>query len=615
MKINQTEAFSSAFEHASIGMALVAPNGAWLKVNNSLCQLLEYNAAELMDKTFQDITHPEDLEKDLAYVKQMLSAEIESYQMEKRYFTKTGNMVWVLLSVSLVWEDKKPLFFISQIQDITQNKRQEDLLARQNERLQQIIHGTDIGTWEWNVQTGETIFNERWANIIGYELKELEPTSIDTWVKYAHPEDLQKSDSLLQDCFTGKAQQYEVVCRMKHRNGHWVWVLDRGKVLTWTKDGKPEWMYGSHSEITEIKEFEKALLESRQKFKNIFNSTFQHTFLLSIDGSIKEVNQTALAFAQINEEEAFGTKIWDSDWFFLNESSKTAIKSSFQTALEGKAVNGEIEIRNQLGISTPVLFNLKPLTSFEDITGFVLEFRPIREIVEARKELIAKNKELESFASRAAHDLKEPLRSISQLLLMFSKKYESLIDESAQQYIDFILDASDRMSDFIDKLLQFTQASSLEDTFEEINLNSVVEEVIKDFQWRMKEVNANVKVDELPSIYGSRVGMKIVFQNLISNALNYRDLNRAPQVEINAKRQKNSWLISITDNGVGIDSAKLHLIFQAFRRLHDDSTAKGYGLGLSTVEKVLQHHDGRIWVESERGTGSTFFIEIQNKKF
>jgi PAS domain S-box-containing protein len=130
------ERFSSAFEHASIGMALVSPDGRWIKVNRALCRLIGYTAEELYERTFQDVTHPEDLELDLAQVRQMLAGEILSYQMEKRYFHKEGRVVWVLLSVSLIRDSQgRPVHFISQIQDITERKDAEAALDTMHKEL------------------------------------------------------------------------------------------------------------------------------------------------------------------------------------------------------------------------------------------------------------------------------------------------------------------------------------------------------------------------------------------------------------------------------------------------------------------------------------------------
>lgn len=126
-------------------------------------------------------------------------------------------------------------------------------LQTESSRLASIIEGTNVGTWEWNVQTGAVVFNQRWVEIIGYRLEELGSLSIDTWMHYAHPEDLEQSTQLLQKHFSGALPYYECEARMRHKDGHWIWVLDRGKVASWTDDGKPLWMFGTHQEITERK--------------------------------------------------------------------------------------------------------------------------------------------------------------------------------------------------------------------------------------------------------------------------------------------------------------------------------------------------------------------------
>lgn len=133
------------------------------------------------------------------------------------------------------------------------NKRPESSQLRKLQRYEQIIEGTNIGTWEWNLQTGQVIFNEQWAQTLGYSLEELQPTSQATWSRLSHPEDMEKCQILLDEHIAGKTSSYMSEARMKHKNGKWVWVLDRGKVVSWTADGKPEWMTGYHEEITKRK--------------------------------------------------------------------------------------------------------------------------------------------------------------------------------------------------------------------------------------------------------------------------------------------------------------------------------------------------------------------------
>jgi PAS domain S-box-containing protein len=152
---------------------------------------------------------------------------------------------------------------ISTVQDVTERKRAEEALREERQRLAGIIKGTNAGTWEWNVQTGETVFNDRWAEIIGYTLDEISPVSIETWMKFAHPDDLMTSDELLEKHFHGELDYYEFESRMKHKDGNWIWVLDRGKVTSWTEEGKPLMMMGTHQDITERKQLEERIRQVR----------------------------------------------------------------------------------------------------------------------------------------------------------------------------------------------------------------------------------------------------------------------------------------------------------------------------------------------------------------
>lgn len=169
-----------------------------------------------------------------------------------------GTLLSLLLS-ALFW-----LLVTSRERALQTAMHMNEELLHERARLNAIIDGTRVGTWEWNVQTGATAFNSEWARIIGYSLEELGPITIDTWLKFAHPDDLQHSEEKLQQHFSGASPHYECEARMKHKLGHWVWVLDRGKVASWTADGKPLMMYGTHQDITQRKQQEESFRHDAQ---------------------------------------------------------------------------------------------------------------------------------------------------------------------------------------------------------------------------------------------------------------------------------------------------------------------------------------------------------------
>ena len=147
-------------------------------------------------------------------------------------------------------------------QDITEITLAQRAVISEKTKLLNVLEATNLGTWEWNVQTGETIFNDRWAEILGYTLDDLQPLGLSTWINLAHPDDQKITEEKLNECFERKSEYYVSECRMKHKNGSWVWILDRGKVISWTKDGKPLMMFGTHMDITN----EKKNLEQIQIF-------------------------------------------------------------------------------------------------------------------------------------------------------------------------------------------------------------------------------------------------------------------------------------------------------------------------------------------------------------
>lgn len=178
---------------------------------------------------------------------------------------------WISISTQLLYHpgNPEPFAVYSIFHDITSLKQAEEKAVAWSHRLEDIISGTNIGTWEWDIQTGGLIVNTRWAEIIGYTPEELEPINIDTWNNLTHPADLALANRMIAEHIQGKIPFYDLECRMRHKKGHWVWVLDRGKISHWGPDGKALIMSGTHQDITARKYAEDRIMEQNEKLRQI----------------------------------------------------------------------------------------------------------------------------------------------------------------------------------------------------------------------------------------------------------------------------------------------------------------------------------------------------------
>ncbi len=262
------EKFSKIFRTSPDAVAIArTSDGVYIDVNEGYTKISGYSREELLSRS----PLPGDLnlwvrKEDRAPFAATLKETGEALGLEVQFRRKDGSIRTGLLSAGVL-DIKGESCHVAIISDITERKKAEEDLQHQRWRLASIIEGTRVGTWEWNVQTGETVFNERWAQILGYSLEELLPISIQTWERLAHPDDLKQSYDLLRRHFAGELPYYDFECRMRHKEGHWIWVQDRGRVMTRTSEGDPLLMSGTHTDITEQKEAEEALIKSEERLR------------------------------------------------------------------------------------------------------------------------------------------------------------------------------------------------------------------------------------------------------------------------------------------------------------------------------------------------------------
>jgi PAS domain S-box-containing protein len=268
--------FREIFTESPIAIETYDAQGHLLEINRACLDLFGVvEPAEVKGHNlFADPNVPADAKDRLARgetVRYEADFDFEAVKRARLYRTKRSGIAHFSVSIGCLGSPAATRGYLVQVVDVTARKWAENSLHEERERLAGILRGTNAGTWEWNVQTGETIFNERWAEIIGYTLEELAPYSIKTWGELCHQDDLKLSGELLDKHFRGELKYYECEARMRHKSGEWVWVCDRGRVVSWTADGKPLIMMGTHQDITARKAVQEALVGSESKYKQLFS--------------------------------------------------------------------------------------------------------------------------------------------------------------------------------------------------------------------------------------------------------------------------------------------------------------------------------------------------------
>ncbi len=228
-------------------------------------------------------------------------------------------------------------------------------------------------------------------------------------------------------------------------------------------------------------------------------------------------------------------------------------------------------------------------------------------------ELKISNKELEQFAYVASHDLQEPLRMITSFTQLLEKRYKGQLDSDADEYIGFVVDGAHRMKDLIDDLLEFSRLNTEVREFELVIMEIALEDVLRNLKPTITENKAQITHEYLPNIIGDHVQIIQLLQNLIGNAIKFKG-NNPPEIHISAEDKGNEWLFSVSDKGIGIDQNHQKQIFSIFKRLHTREEYPGTGIGLSISKRIVERHNGQIWIESELGKGSTFYFTIPKKR-
>jgi PAS domain S-box-containing protein len=490
--------FRATFEQAAVGMAVVAPDGRWLRVNRKLCDIVGYSREELLARSFQDITHPDDLDADLSLVAKVLAGEIETYSIEKRYLRKGGAIVWVNLTVALARHaDGSPDHFISVVEDIERRKQAEAALLEQEAALRAAQRLARVGNWSWDLRSNRHYWSEDIFSIYGRDPK-LPPAAYPEVQSYFTPESWARLAAQVEDGLA-HGNAYECDAEVVRSDGTHRWITVRGEAR-------------------------------RDAAGNV----------VDLRGTVQDITERRQAAEALRE------------------------------------LNAELE----------------------------------RRVEQRTAELTAANRELESFAYSVSHDLRAPLRSMDGFAQAIEEDYAAELDDEGRDALGRVRAAARHMGNLINDLLTLSSHTRAEMNLEAVDLAALAGPIVDELRRAEPGRDVRITLPRALDAHGDRRLLAIVLANLLGNAWKYTGRRAHAHIELGSIEHNGLRTYFVRDDGAGFDMAGAAKLFTPFERLHDNREFPGTGIGLATVQRIVQRHGGRVWAEAAVNRGATFYFTL-----
>lgn len=559
----------------------------------------------------------------------MSSSEFDSYFNDAHYLRFISYiipLIGIVLNYIETYTNEQKIisklaFEIKEKQAVTENLFERERLLAHSENI------SKLGSWDYNIKTGILKWSDELYKIYGFDSKSFEPSLAiqDNLVSSSYKAKLKKEIRNALNNKTSFAVEYQIVLA----NGTKKFVLGQGYFSP--KDNK---LIGTIQDITELKQ---AILKLKDN-----ESLLREAEAVSHNGSWEwklksnEVywsDEMYNIYGYLPHSIVISPEISNS---FLHKEDTATVKDIVKRAIEKKEhfeatfrilrPNGEIRHiytkakckRNEIDNNYSYVGNSQDVTLLKETE---------RKLQEKLSELNASNKDLEQFAYVASHDLQEPLRKIKAFGERLKTKFNAVLPEDGQDFIDRMQNAAERMQTLIDDLLTFSKATRAAKEFVETDLSSLINQVITELDYTIESSNAIIsvivdqRIDAIPS------QLALVFQNIISNSLKFIKPEIQPQIQIEAKNilgitlnipgaisGQEYCIINIKDNGIGFDESYAGKIFDLFQRLHTRSEYKGTGIGLAICKKIVENHKGFIFAKGEEEKGASFFIVLPLKQ-
>ncbi|ELY70062.1 PAS domain S-box protein [Natrinema versiforme] len=472
--------------------------------------------------------------------------------------------------------------------DISDRKQREQQL----EQYERIIETIDDGIYALDEADRFAMVNDAYVDLTGYDRDEL----LGSHASIVVDEPIM---ALAEEVATDESEEPTLETTLETKSGEERPIEATITSITSAETGSGR--IGVVRDITERRERQRKLEASEQRYRTLAENFPNGTVALFDD----QLRYTAaggqlLADLGIDQEAAIGQTIHDR----YPDDMVADIESHFQAALEGEERTFEMQYYGR-----DLRAHTLPVRTGDEVTAGMLVVQDITERTKYQRRLEESNERLEQFAYAASHDLQEPLRMITSYLQLIENRYADDLDADGQEFIDYAVDGAERMREMIDGLLEYSRVETQGDPLEPVDLDAVIEDVREDLQFRIEEADAEITVDALPRVTGDASQLRQVFQNLLSNAIEYSG-DEPPRIHVGGERDGRNWEISVRDEGIGIDPDDQERIFQVFQRLHSHEEHAGTGIGLALCHRIVERHGGEISVDSDPGEGATFSFTL-----
>ncbi len=487
-------------------------------------------------------------------------------------------------------------------------------LTEQTVELNQAQEIAGLGSWSLDIPTGQV----RWSRQM-YRLYGIDPgteVTLETAMEGIHEADAQEIQAEYERVLESGGQKTgwgPIEYRFTSRDG-----IERvlyAEARAWFDDqGRARRLTGTVQDITEQR-----ALESR--FEQLLEAAPDAIVLVDTDGDIVLVNQQTESLFGWDREELLGEPVETLVPLPLREEH-VGYRDAYMADPESRPMGLNLELYglHKDGSEIPVEIGLAPLVT-EDGMRVMAAVRDMTERAQIKEELRAyanrlerSNRDWEHFAYVVSHDLQEPIRMVNSYLQLLVRRYEGELDEQADEYIGYAKEGAQRMRKLILGLLEYSRVDTQGGQRREVDSANVLESVLNALQVSIRDRQARVRYNDLPTVLADEGQLGQVLQNILANALKFVPEDREPEIRISAEREGETWHFRVRDNGIGINPEHADQIFVIFRRLNARGEFEGEGIGLAVCKKIIERHGGRIWVTDNQAHGSTFHFTLPCSK-